>query len=206
MKEKRLGIALIICAPSGTGKTTLVKTLVEKYPHFSFSISCTTRSPRQGEIDGKDYHFITKEEFLSRKDAGFFAEWAEVHGNYYGTPLSETVKLLENGNDVLFDIDVQGARQLRLALPKACFIFILPPSYQELEKRLRERKTENEESLKKRLAAAKNELSEAHWFDFLIVNQDLTQSAKELEAVYLSASLAAHRNMAFLENMLRNWQ
>ena len=105
----RSGVLLVICAPSGTGKTTLVQRLREEFPNFAYSISCTTRAPRGQEVDGKDYHFLSVEEFLRRREAGYFAEWANVHGNYYGTPLAPVLETLKAGNDVLFDIDVQGA-------------------------------------------------------------------------------------------------
>ena len=105
---ERQGIALVLSAPSGTGKTTLVKMLREEFPRLSYSISCTTRAPREGEQDGRDYHFLSRERFLQLKDEGYFAEWAEVHGNFYGTPLAPVREMLREGKDVLFDIDVQG--------------------------------------------------------------------------------------------------
>ena len=108
----RSGVLLVVCAPSGTGKTTLIRRLRDEFPNFAYSISCTTRAPRGHETDGKDYHFLSVEEFLRRRDAGFFAEWANVHGNYYGTPLAPVLETLKAGQDVLFDIDVQGAARL----------------------------------------------------------------------------------------------
>ena len=135
----RLGIALVISAPSGTGKTTLIKRLRKEFPNFGYSISCTTRAPREGEVDGKDYHFLSRERFVELRDQGHFAEWAEVHGNFYGTPLPPVREMLAKGQDILFDIDVQGAAQLRKNMPDARFLFILPPSMEELERRLRGR-------------------------------------------------------------------
>lgn len=132
----RLGIALVISAPSGTGKTTLIKRLRKEFPNFGYSISCTTRAPREGEVDGKDYHFLSRERFVELRDQGHFAEWAEVHGNFYGTPLPPVREMLAKGQDILFDIDVQGAAQLRKNMPDARFLFILPPSMEELERRL----------------------------------------------------------------------
>ena len=128
ISHSRTGVALVICAPSGTGKTTLIKRLVAEFPRFSFSVSCTTRDPRPGEVQGKDYDFLSRDEFIMRRDAGYFAEWAKVHDNYYGTPLEATRGLLAKGRDVLFDIDVQGASQLRRTIPGARLIFILPPA------------------------------------------------------------------------------
>ena len=133
---ERQGIALVLSAPSGTGKTTLVKMLREEFPRLSYSISCTTRAPREGEQDGRDYHFLSRERFLQLKDEGYFAEWAEVHGNFYGTPLAPVREMLREGKDVLFDIDVQGARQVKTSLPEAFFAFILPPSLEELRRRV----------------------------------------------------------------------
>jgi len=135
----REGIALVLSAPSGAGKTTLVKRLLAEFLHIGYSVSCTTRQPRQGEVDGKDYIFLSHEEFEQRRVQGYFAEWAEVHGNFYGTPLAPVKEKLHQGQDVLFDIDVQGAAQLKLSLSEATFAFILPPSLHELENRLRGR-------------------------------------------------------------------
>ncbi len=205
MQPQRSGIALVICAPSGTGKTTLTKRLIDEFPRFAFSVSCTTRQPRPGETHGRDYEFLAVEEFLRRRDAGFFAEWAEVHGNYYGTPLESTRELLAGGRDVLFDIDVQGAAQLRRTIPGARLIFILPPSKQELERRLRSRGTENEESFNKRLSMAERELAQAHWFNLWIVNDDLEQAWQELRAAYLAATLSPVCRPGFLNSLLKEW-
>ena len=148
----RSGVLLVVCAPSGTGKTTLIQRLRDEFPNFAYSISCTTRAPRGHETDGKDYHFLSVEEFLRRREAGFFAEWANVHGNYYGTPLAPVLETLKAGQDVLFDIDVQGAAQLHLSLPRGQYVFLLPPSLSELERRLRGRGTDDEASIARRLS------------------------------------------------------
>ena len=147
----RLGIALVISAPSGTGKTTLIKRLRKEFPTFGYSVSCTTRAPRDGEVDGRDYHFLSRERFVELRDQGHFAEWAEVHGNFYGTPLPPVREMLAKGQDILFDIDVQGAAQLRKNMPDARFLFILPPSVEELERRLRGRGLDSEEVILRRL-------------------------------------------------------
>jgi guanylate kinase len=201
----RSGIALVVCAPSGTGKTTLIKRLVAKFPRFSFSVSCTTREPRPGERDGVDYEFLSREEFRRRRDAGFFAEWAEVYGNFYGTPLVSTQELLARGRDVLFDIDVQGASQLRRTIPGARLIFILPPSREALERRLSGRGTESEDSLARRLALAGKELSQAHWFNLWIINDDLEKAWQELCAAYIAATLSPACQTDFLGGLLREW-
>lgn len=203
---ERAGIALVICAPSGTGKTTLIKGLIAKYPRFAFSVSCTTREPRPDERAGVDYDFISADEFLRRRDAGYFAEWAEVHGNFYGTPLEGARRLLRQGHDVLFDIDVQGALQLRDTLPGACFIFIFPPSRAELEHRLLTRGTETERTLARRLAAAEQELAEANWFSVWIVNDDLERASKELDAAYVAATLSPLCRKNFFQRLLQEWR
>lgn len=186
---KRHGIALVISAPSGAGKTTLITRLREEFPHFGYSISCTTREPRAGERDGKDYHFWTRARFEAQRDAGYFAEWAEVHGNLYGTPLDPLRRMLEQGQDVLFDIDVQGARQMKASLREAVFIFILPPSMAELEKRLHGRGLDSEETIARRLCNACTELREAPWYDYLVVNDDVEAAYARLRAAYLAATL-----------------
>lgn len=188
--NRRAGIPLVICAPSGTGKTTLVQRLRSEFPHFGFSVSCTTRSPRANEIDGRDYYFLSEETFLRRRECGYFAEWARVHNNYYGTPLAPVREMLESGRDMLFDIDVQGAAQLSLTLPRGRYVFLLPPSMSELAHRLRTRGTDDEASITRRLANAEQEIRQAHWFDAWIVNDDLDQAYDRLRAFYLAATLA----------------
>ncbi|MDR2488376.1 MAG: guanylate kinase [Desulfovibrio sp.] len=203
--QQRSGIALVICAPSGAGKTTLIKRLIKEFPRFSFSVSCTTRKPRSNEEQDIDYDFITKKEFSWRRDAGYFAEWAEVHGHFYGTPLEATRALLSQGRDVLFDIDVQGASQLRRTIPGARLIFILPPSRRELERRLKERRTETPESLRQRLITAGTEMMQAYWFNTWIVNDDLERAWEELRAEYIAASLSPSLRPAFVNSLLEEW-
>lgn len=186
---KRHGIALVISAPSGAGKTTLIARLREEFPHFGYSISCTTRAPREGERDGVDYHFLSRARFEELREDGHFAEWAEVHGNLYGTPLAPVREMLRQGRDVLFDIDVQGARQLKQSLDEAVFVFILPPSLAELERRLRGRGLDSEETIARRLRNARAELREATWYDYLVVNDDVDTACDQLRAAYLAATL-----------------
>ena len=184
----RRGVPLILCAPSGAGKTTLTHRLCEEFPELGFSISATTRSPREGEVHGKDYFFLSREEFLARREAHAFAEWAEVYGNFYGTPLKETQELLAAGQDVLFDIDVQGAAQLRLRLPHCLCVFCFPPSMTELERRLRGRGTDSDDNIARRLVAARREIGEAHWFDVWLVNDNLDVAYDCLRSAYLMAT------------------
>jgi guanylate kinase len=205
----RKGLAIVISAPSGAGKTTLVARLREEFPNFGYSISCTTRQPRQGEVDGEDYIFISREKFEGLKTSGYFAEWAEVYGsNLYGTPLAPVERMLGEGRDMLFDIDVQGAQQLKLSLPEAVFVFILPPDMTVLEQRLRLRGLDDEKTILSRLAHAREEIAQARWYDALVVNNDLETAYDALRAVYLAAAASPSRNPALVENILRGlpWQ
>ncbi len=203
--EDRTGVALVLCAPSGTGKTTLAHRLVAEFSCFSFSVSVTTRPPRPGEVDGKDYHFVTHEAFHALREKGHFADWAEVHGNCYGTPLKATRDLLAQGRDILFDIDVQGAAQIKRSLPQAWFVFLLPPSRAALERRLRGRGSETEGSVERRMAAARQELAQAEWFDIWIINDDLDRAYTDLAAAYRAARLAPACRPAFVDSLLREW-
>ncbi|MFT4301225.1 MAG: guanylate kinase [Desulfovibrio sp.] len=198
----RKGIALVISAPSGAGKTTLVQRLLREFPQFGYSISCTTRQPRQGEVDGKDYVFLSREEFEQRRAQGYFAEWAEVHGNLYGTPLAPVKDSLQRGQDVLFDIDVQGAAQLKLSLAEAVFIFILPPSMTELEHRLRSRALDDEATIERRMSNARQEMLESRWYDALVINDDLDTAYDALRSVFVAASLAPFRSPDLPEKLL----
>ncbi|WP_298034949.1 guanylate kinase [uncultured Desulfovibrio sp.] len=199
---RREGIALVLSAPSGAGKTTLTKRLLAEFPHFGYSVSCTTRQPRQEETHGKDYFFLSREEFERRRAEQSFAEWAEVHGNFYGTPLAPVKEMLRQSQDVLFDIDVQGAAQLKLTLEEATFVFILPPSMAELERRLRSRGMDDEDTIQRRLSNARREMLEARWYDALVVNDDLNAAYDALRAVYLAATLTPGRNSRLVEELL----
>lgn len=201
----RKGTALVLCAPSGTGKTTLAKRITARYQRATFSISCTTRKPRQNEVEGKDYYFITNEEFEKRKSENYFAEWAKVHDNYYGTPLTSTKNMLDEGKDLIFDIDVQGAAQLKKSLPGAYFVFIMPPSRAVLEERLHLRGTESHESIAKRMTNAVSELKEAWWFDAWLINDDHEKAFQDLCSVYRAASMSPKRRPDFLNQLLEQF-
>jgi len=205
MSASLLGQAFIICAPSGTGKSTLIKRLLAEFPSFAFSVSCTTRSPRPGEVHGRDYHFTSRAEFEKLRDAGHFAEWAEVHGNLYGTPLPQAKAMLDSGRDIVFDIDVQGALQLKQSIPGGCFVFLLPPSRQTLVERLSRRDTDNAEAIARRLANARQEISQAGRFQYLIVNDDLERAYGQLRAVVVAQKLAPERNPGLVESILAGW-
>ncbi|WP_462324858.1 guanylate kinase [Desulfoplanes sp.] len=199
---ERSGVPLVISAPSGTGKSTLIARLHREFPAFTFSVSCTTRAPRDGEVDGKDYHFIDKEEFLRRRDNHFFAEWAEVHGNYYGTSLQATREILARGQDIIFDIDVQGAKQIRSTLPQSSSVFLFPPSLSALQERLVARGTDTHPVIAKRLANARREIDASDLFEFWIINNDLDTAYGELRAVYMASRARAVHNAGLKEKIL----
>lgn len=179
--QKENGKLIVIVAPSGTGKSTLIKRLKEDFPSLVESVSCTTRPKRQGEIEGKSYFFVTKEDFTRMRDSGEFLEWAEVHGNFYGTSKKFVEESLAIGKHLLFDLDVQGTDSLKSYFGKrAQIIFISPPSVDELEKRLKNRGTENTQIINIRLTNAKKELLRKNDFDFLIYNDDIENAYRKL--------------------------
>lgn len=174
---------LVLSAPSGTGKTTLARRLLARFPDAIFSISVTTRAPRGKEVDGVDYHFVDEAEFERMRREGELLEWAEVHGACYGTPASYAEKARE-GALVLFDIDVQGGKQLKALHPEAATVLVLPPSVEELERRLRARGTDDEATIQRRLAAASAELEEGKKsYDFAVVNEALDPTEEALAAI-----------------------
>jgi len=195
---------LILSSPSGAGKTTLTHRLMQDLPALAFSVSHTTRPPRANEVDGQDYHFVQEAEFLERVANDEFAEWAEVHGNYYGTAIAELDRAREAGaKALLFDVDYQGARQIKAALPRAVGVFILPPSMAELRRRLESRGTETEESLAIRYAKAREEIGHYPFFDYLIVNDDLQAALAELKGVLLAEGCRLSRRAPTAERLLR---
>lgn len=175
----------VISGPSGCGKSTLIRNLLGRLPGLRFSVSHTTRPKRNGEVEGQDYYFVTREEFERMKKTDSFLEWAEVHGHLYGTSWDEVNRKSRQG-DLILDIDVQGARQVRNKLEGASFVFVVPPSYPELEKRLRQRKTDSPETIALRLSNARREILESNLFDYLVINGDLNQALEELKAIILS--------------------
>jgi guanylate kinase len=175
----------VISGPSGCGKSTLVRHILDELDNVEFSVSYTTREKRETEKEGKDYYFISQEEFKKLIQEDKLAEWAVVHGNYYGTPVRELEKK-SGGGDVLLDIDVQGARQIREKVKKAVFVFIFPPLFPELKRRLEQRGQERKESIKRRLEVAKREIRQYYQFDYIIINDRLDKAAEELKAVILN--------------------
>ena len=170
------GSMILVVAPSGAGKSSLVRALLETDPTLSLSVSYTTRQPRPGDVEGINYHFITEAEFILRKEQDDFLEWAHVHGNYYGTSRSWILEKMRTGKDVILEIDWQGARQIQTVVPHAIWVFILPPSIRVLEERLRHRGQDDEATIQKRIAAAHDELSHLSEANYLVIN-DLFQAA-----------------------------
>jgi len=181
--NSKLGHLFIISAPSGGGKTTLSKAVVNRFNDIFYSISYTTRSPRDGEQDGVDYYFIQKKDFEKRIENGYWAEWAEVHGNYYGTSVEFLDKGLDSGNDMLLDIDVQGTIQILGRYPDSVTIFIMPPSLETLRKRLEMRRTESRVTIERRLLNAEDEISQKGLYRHVIVNDQLSVSIDKLIAI-----------------------
>ncbi len=189
----RRGIPFVVSGPSGVGKTSLVQRAVASDPRLAFSVSHTTRRPRVGERDGVDYWFVDVEEFGALRAAGAFLEWAEYQGNLYGTSRRAVDEPTAGGVDLVLEVEIQGARQLKQQLPQAVFVFVMPPSMDQLERRLRGRGSDGEEAVRKRLARATEELRESAWYDYWIVNEDLERAVADLVHVVCASRLARER-------------
>ena len=180
---KRRGIIFILSAPSGAGKTTLYNGLRKIHPEIELSVSCTTRGRRPGEVNGRDYRFLSERQFDDCRRRGEFAEWAKVHDYWYGTPKKPLERCVRAGRDVLLDIDVQGARQIKQACPDAVSVFLLPPSLSELERRLGARGTDGREAIRRRLANARGEIGEIIHYDYFVVNREVKEAVRVLSAI-----------------------
>jgi guanylate kinase len=198
-------LLLILSSPSGAGKTTLTRMLLSKCPDLRFSVSHTTREPRPSEVDGRDYHFVDRKHFETLVAENAFLEWAEVHGNLYGTSLAEIdrARSTPGCGGMIFDIDYQGARQIRAKVPDVIGVFILPPSMEELEKRLRGRASETEEAVQRRFAVAKREIEHYALFDYVVVNDDVERAFDHLRSIVLAERSRRQRRAALAESLLR---
>lgn len=190
---KKEGLLIVLSGPSGAGKGTLCNAL-RQHIEINYSISATTRAPRQGEVDGINYFFMTKADFRNKIEQGGFLEWAEVYDNYYGTPLDYIRETTAKGKDVMVEIDPQGAKQVRLKMPNAILVFIMPPSYKELEKRIRGRGTETEEEINKRLGCAVKEINTLSLYDYVVLNNDLEDALYDLKTIINSERCKVMRN------------
>ena len=179
------GKLFVLSGPSGAGKGTLRENVLKNFKTFVYSISCTTRAPRNSETNGVEYRFITRQDFEDRINAGEFLEYARVHDNYYGTLKQDVINELERGKNVLLEIDVQGALQVRKKIPEAVLIFIAPPSIEELEKRLRARHTETDEALRLRLKNAEHEMTFKREYNYVVINDNLDEAIKNLRDVFI---------------------
>lgn len=199
-------MVFIISAPSGSGKSTLVKRLLEAADQVDFSISYTTRPPRKGEENGESYKFVSREDFLAMRDAGELLEWAEVFGNYYGTPRAALDEARRKGHDLVLDIDVQGAGQLKKRLPEAVTVFILPPSREELEKRLRSRSLDADEVIRRRLRNASREIANYSAYDYILVNDQLDRAVEKLKSIFVAERCRRQRAEAVVQPIWKSFQ
>ncbi|MBU5636756.1 guanylate kinase [Geomonas sp. Red69] len=183
---KREGVLYVISAPSGAGKTSLCKEIIDIFPNLRHSVSYTTRPPRNGEVHGRDYFFVGKEEFDRMVEAGEFAEWAEVHGNFYGTSLATLKESRSEGIDLILDIDCQGARQLKGRFEGGVYVFVLPPSIEELRRRLDNRSSDSQDVIERRIHNAAGEIKEARWYDYIIVNDKFSVALDQLKSVLIA--------------------
>jgi|PersoiStandDraft_1058852.scaffolds.fasta_scaffold19235_3 guanylate kinase len=207
MTEPMTGDLFTVSSPSGGGKTTLINRLLARHEgNLDFSVSHTTRPRRPGEIDGREYHFVSPKDFREMANRDEFLEWAEVHGQLYGSSREEVLPRLRAGRDVVLDIDVQGVRQVRSRYPGAVAIFILPPTAEELERRLRARGLDDEGQIEKRLANAAREIDEAAAYDYVIINDDLERALAALEAIVASRRLRPARLLGRLEKVRKQFR
>ena len=183
MKLNRKGLLLVVSGPSGAGKGTICKALLNKNDQIKLSVSATTRKPRNGEVHGVNYFFIEKEEFTKMIENGEFLEYAQIYDNFYGTPKAAIIECLEKGQDVILEIEMQGARQIKEVYPEGVFIFVLPPSLEELKSRIVGRGTETQEEIEKRFSCAFEEINQIVNYDYFIVNEDIEKSVSDVEAI-----------------------
>jgi guanylate kinase len=205
MSNRARGLLFIVSAPSGAGKTTLVERLVEQIPHLKMSRSYTSRPARDGEADGVDYNFVTRERFEAMAAAGEFLEWAPVFGNLYGTCAADTDALRDAGHDVVLVIDVQGARKVRARQIDTVAVFVMPPSFEVLEQRLRGRSKDSEDAIQRRLQVARDEVAAFAEYDFVIVNDELTAAVDQLRGIVIAERARLQRMRAGAESIVRTF-
>ena len=196
---------VVLSAPSGAGKTTIAKALVERHEDVVFSVSATTRPPRDHEVEGVDYQFLSEQDFQERIEADEFVEWAEVHGHRYGTSRKAVEDALDDGRFLILDVDVQGAMQMRQRIPEAVLVFVLPPAADALVERLRDRGTEGEDTLTRRIENARGELEKASHFDYIVVNENLEQAIDEVRCIVVAEGRRTARAID-LSNTIRQLQ
>lgn len=199
------GILFIISAPSGTGKTTLLKRIIGSIPNLRFSISYTTRIPRSNEREGEDYFFIKEEIFKEMLEGDEFLEWAEVLGNLYGTSRSQVESLLSEGWDVILDIDTQGAKKLKEKLDDIVLIYLLPPSLKELQERLSKRGLDSPDTIKFRLSHARKDIEEAWWYNYVIVNDKIEETSEKIKAIMIAERCRKMKDL-IIEEKKREWE
>ncbi|EOD01309.1 guanylate kinase [Caldisalinibacter kiritimatiensis] len=195
------GLLIVLSGPSGAGKGTICKAFLKENKDFILSVSATTRKPREGEIDGVNYFFITKEDFEKKIQNDEFLEYASVYGSYYGTPKSFVIENLNKGKDVILEIDIQGALQIKERYPEGVFIFIVPPSMKELRNRIEKRGTETEEAINERFSSAFNELNFASKYDYVVVNDEVNKAVKRIEAIVMAEKCKIERQKEVLNKV-----
>lgn len=198
------GKLFVVSAPSGCGKGTILLEVLNKNKNLFYSVSATTRTPREGEIDGVNYYFLSKDEFKREIDNGGMLEYAQYCDNFYGTPKKKVVEKLEQGIDVILEIETKGAMQVKGVMPEAVLIFILPPSVLELRRRLNKRGTEEESVIEKRVKEAEDEILKAHNYDYIIMNDELDKAIEDFEAVLKASKLTKENNKNMIEEVLKN--
>ncbi|MBG0765507.1 MAG: guanylate kinase [Tissierellales bacterium] len=195
------GLVIVISGPSGAGKGTICKEIVKRKKDLIISVSATTRSPRKNEIEGKNYYFYTEETFKEKIEKNDFLEYAKVYGNYYGTPKSKVIEEIKKGKNVILEIDIQGALQIKESYPKGIFIFVMPPSMEELKNRITSRGTDSREVILKRMECAYHELNYAFKYDYVIINDDLEEAVKVVDSILIAENHRAVRKKDIIEKI-----